>query len=161
MARNSDIKQHISTAERAKWNKVGTDLAAHTGAGGTNNHAMGNGTVPGFSTNDYTNKEKTKLAGIEEGALNNPHPSSHPYTMITGLSTVAHTGSYENLLNIPSSFYAGGGNSDTVGGITISVSASAPSNPTNNKNIWFDTTTMLIKVYKNNAWTAFSAVFGS
>jgi hypothetical protein len=36
-----------------------------------------------LSTEDYTTSEKTKLAGIQEGATNYIHPDSHPATMIT------------------------------------------------------------------------------
>ena len=31
--------------------------------------------------------EKEKLTGIQAGALNNPHPATHPYSMITGTPT--------------------------------------------------------------------------
>jgi hypothetical protein len=155
---NSDIKQHVSIEERNKWDKVVADFANHLGAGGVSNHRLGNGTVPGFSTNDYTNTEKTKLAGIQDGALNNPHPATHPYTMITGLSTVAHTGSYPDLLNIPDAFKAYCGNCDTVGGIRITISSSSPSNPTNDKEIWFNTSDRLIYIY-NGAWIPMRAVF--
>ena len=36
----------------------------------------------GLSTNDYTTSEKDKLAGIEAGANNYVHPSTHPASMI-------------------------------------------------------------------------------
>lgn len=48
------------------------------------------------------------------------HPASHPASMITGLATVATSGSYNDLSNkptipsIPSSLPANGGNADTV-----------------------------------------------
>lgn len=51
----------------------------------------------GLSTNDFTTEEKTKLAGLE----NYTHPESHPATMITGLSTVATSGKYTDLTNVP------------------------------------------------------------
>ena len=41
----------------------------------------------GLSSNDYTTAEKTKLAGIEEGANNYTHPSTHSASMITQDST--------------------------------------------------------------------------
>lgn len=41
----------------------------------------------GLSSNDYTTAEKTKLAGIEAGANNYVHPSTHPASMITQDST--------------------------------------------------------------------------
>ena len=159
MADNSQIKQHVSLDERNRWDKVVDDFGNHLGAGGTSNHKLGDGTVPGFSTNDYTNAEKAKVASMEEGALNNPHPATHPYTMITGLSTVAHTGKYSDLLGIPETFKANGGDSDTVGGIRFTVGTAAPSNPVNDKDVWFDTANKLVKVYTNNAWVAFNAVY--
>lgn len=76
----------------------------------------------GLSTNDYTTAEKTKLAGIAEGANAYTHPSTHPASMISGLATVATSGSYNDLSNkptiptIPSSLPANGGNADTVDG---------------------------------------------
>lgn len=161
MSNNNEFKQHISILERNTWDKVVADFANHLGAGGVSNHMLGNGTVPGFSTNDYTNTEKTKLAGIQDGALNNPHPATHPYTMITGLSVVAHTGSFPDLLNIPSTCYiAERGNCDTVGGIRITVGSSAPSGPNNNKDVWFDTANKLVKVYYGNKWNIFRAEWG-
>lgn len=41
----------------------------------------------GLSTEDYTSAEKSKLAGVEAGANNYTHPTSHPASMITGLPT--------------------------------------------------------------------------
>lgn len=58
------------------------------------------------------------------------HPSTHPASMITGLSTVATSGNYEDLENkpeiptIPQSLPANGGNADTVGGKYASEFAS-------------------------------------
>ena len=161
MSNNADIKQHVSIEERTKWDKVVVDFANHLGSGGVANHRLGNGTVPGFSTNDYTNAEKSKLAGIEDGALNNPHPPTHPYTMITGLSVVAHTGRYPDLLEIPETFKAGGGNSDTVNGIRVSIQSSSPSNPKNDKELWINTTNFIPYIYHGNKWVALKAVFAS
>lgn len=152
MANNLDIKQHISPEEREKWNKNIDDFNNHLGAGGANNHQLGDGSVAGFSTNDYTNEEKSKLAGIEDGALNNPHPATHPYTMITGLGVTAHTNNYNDLDNKPTSLPANGGNSATVGGIRITINANAPSNPQNGKEIWINTNNFSINTYANGAW---------
>lgn len=155
---NSDIKLHISSSERIAWNKNIVDLTNHIGAGGVANHRLGNGSVPGFSTNDYTNAEKTKLAGIQDGALNNPHPATHPASMITGLASVATSGNYYDLLNRPTSMTANGGNSDTVGGIRITIGA-APSNPQNLKEIWFNSANWIVYTYYNNTWVPARAVF--
>lgn len=157
---NNVYKYHISQEERNKWDKNIEDLANHIGAGGTKNHMLGNGSVAGFSINDYTTAEKNKLAGIEDGALNNPHPATHPATMITGLSTVATSGEFKDLKNIPNTCYvAEKGNCDTVGGIRFTVGSSAPSSPVNYKDVWFDTSNKLLKVYYGSAWVAFGAVW--
>ena len=55
----------------------------------------------GLSTNDYTTAEKQKLAGIAEGANNYVHPDTHPASMISGLATVATSGSYNDLTDKP------------------------------------------------------------
>lgn len=47
--------------------------------------------------------ERTKLNGIATGANNYVHPTSHPATMITGLATVATSGSYDDLSDKPTS----------------------------------------------------------
>jgi len=160
MAGNADIKLHISLAERLKWNKVCDDFAAHLGSGGVASHALANGSTAGFSESNFTPAEKEKLAGIQAGALNNPHPATHPYTMITGLAGVAHSGAYSDLTGIPTTFIAGGGNADTVGGIRFTINSASPRNPVNLKDVWFDLSTMMIKVYADNEWKPFGAVFG-
>lgn len=40
-----------------------------------------------LSTEDYTSEEKTKLSGIESGANYYVHPSTHPSSIITGLTS--------------------------------------------------------------------------
>lgn len=45
--------------------------------------------------------DKSKLDGIAAGANAYTHPSSHPASMITGLATVATSGSYSDLSNKP------------------------------------------------------------
>ena len=50
------------------------------------------------------------------------HPTTHPASMITGLATVATSGSYNDLSNkptIPTTLPANGGNSSTVNGHTV------------------------------------------
>lgn len=159
MPNNSDIKLHVSEIERARWDQVVEDLRNHIGAGGVTNHKLGDGVVAGFSMNDYTNREKTKLAGIEDGALNNPHPATHDYTMITGLHQVAHTGDYNHLINRPTTLPASGGNADTVGGIRITINTAPPNSPVNNREIWIDLNNLLIKTYNNNAWKSLHTVY--
>lgn len=57
--------------------------------------------------------DKSKLDSLQ----NYEHPSNHPASMITGLTTVATTGNYADLINkptIPTTLPANGGNADTV-----------------------------------------------
>ena len=51
----------------------------------------------------FTADEKTKLSEIEAGANNYTHPANHSASMITGLSTVATSGDYNDLSNKPTS----------------------------------------------------------
>lgn len=63
-----------------------------------------------YDVSETTNKkvmtaaERTKLSGIETGANKYTHPSTHAASMITGLSSVATSGKYSDLTNIPTSF---------------------------------------------------------
>ena len=45
--------------------------------------------------------DKTKLDGIESGANKYTHPSTHPSSMITGLSNISTSGNYNDLNNKP------------------------------------------------------------
>lgn len=56
--------------------------------------------------------DKIKLNNL----TNYIHPETHPASMITGLSAVATSGNYYDLVNKPNSLPADGGNADTVGG---------------------------------------------
>lgn len=62
--------------------------------------------VPATTTaNGLMSKDdKTKLNGIAAGANNYTHPATHPASMISGLQKVATSGSYNDLLNKPSTF---------------------------------------------------------
>lgn len=83
----------------------------------------------GLSSNDYTDEEKTKLAGIADGANNYTHPSSHPPAIIvqdasnrfvtdTEKSTwnnkaaASHTHTKSQISDFPSSLPASGGSAD-------------------------------------------------
>ncbi len=81
--------------------------------------------------------DKVKLDGIATGANSYTHPATHPASMVTGLSPVATSGSYNDLTNkpsipeeyshpathpasmitgLPTALPANGGNADTVDG---------------------------------------------
>lgn len=152
---SQDIKNHVSIEERNKWNKVVEDFNVHLGNYGDEQHKRADGTNPGFSMNDYTSTEKEKLSTIENGANNYVHPNTHPASMIEGLSKVAVSNSYNDLDNKPEIST----DAKTVTGIRFTVDATAPSDPINNKDVWFDTDNRLLKLYINNAWVSFRAVY--
>jgi hypothetical protein len=155
-----DIKKmHISSNERIKWNKCVADLAAHVATTNRTAHPLASGgTNYGFSQNNYTTSEKDKLATVQANANYYIHPSTHPASMITGLHAVATSGNYNSLNNRPTSMPANGGNSATVGGIRFTCGSSAPSGPTNLKDVWFDSANLLVKIY-NGGWKSLYAVY--
>ena len=65
----SDAIRHITAAERTLWNTVSAKVDKVTGKG--------------LSTEDYTTEEKSKLAGIEDGANNYTHPATHSMDILT------------------------------------------------------------------------------
>ena len=56
-----------ATAYRGDRGKTAYDHSQNT----SNPHPLGNGTTAGFSTNDYTNTEKTKLSGLSNTTVEN------------------------------------------------------------------------------------------
>jgi hypothetical protein len=156
---SADIKQHVSIEERTKWDKVVDDFAVHLGNYGDDHHKRGDGTNPGFSTNDYTNAEKDKLSSVEYGANKYIHPATHNVSEIEGLANVAITGSYNSLIDIPDLVLQSVFNKQ-LNGIRFTVGTTSPDTPVNNKDVWFDTNDRLVKVYTGSAWVSFRAVYG-
>lgn len=79
-----------------------TRLKSHTHtqyAATSHTHSNAATTVAGFMSGD----DKKKLDGIATGANKYTHPTTHPASMITGLSAVATSGSYTDLSNKPTS----------------------------------------------------------
>ena len=72
-------KRFVSDTEKETWNAKVTTTALNTAL----NKKVDKVSGKGLSANDYTNEEKTKLAGIEANANAYTHPSSHPASFIT------------------------------------------------------------------------------
>lgn len=106
-AHTGNTTVHITAAERTAWNaKASTSTATQSAAGL-------------MSADD-----KKKLDGVAPGANAYSHPSSHPASMITGLATVATSGSYNDLTNKPT----------IPAAVTVDSSLSSTStNPVQNK----------------------------
>lgn len=71
----------------------------HDYAAPSHSHSTATTTAAGFMSAE----DKTKLNGIASGANSYTHPSTHPASMITGLSDVAVSGSYDDLSDKPTS----------------------------------------------------------
>lgn len=107
MITETSEKRFVSDTEKAAWNAKATesfvteaianaqlnggqggsvDLSGYVTTTALNtalNEKVDKVSGKSLSTNDYTNAEKTKLAGIEANANNYTHPSSHPASFIT------------------------------------------------------------------------------
>lgn len=109
--------------------------ALQTGKSNTNHGHTADDITDSATKKIMTADERTKLNNIEDGANNYTHPTTHPVSMITGLSDVATSGSYNDLSDkptipeqyvhptthpasmitgLPTSLPANGGNADTV-----------------------------------------------
>ena len=125
---NADTVDNMHASEFAVTNHTHTqyatvthghavsDIAGLTGeldskadATHTHNYAASSHTHTAADVSETSEKkimtaaERTKLEGIEANANNYTHPATHAATMITGLSTVASTGSYDDLSDKPTS----------------------------------------------------------
>lgn len=89
-----------SSHTHAQSEITGLESALSGKASSSHTHASATTTTAGFMSKD----DKSKLDGIAANANNYSHPSSHPASIITGLSTVATSGSYADLSNKPSTF---------------------------------------------------------
>ena len=116
--------------------KIGSNISV---AGGTISITKSNvtsalGYTPPTSDTVYDNatattaglmsaSDKVKLNNIADNANNYTHPSTHPASMITGLASVATSGSYNDLSNRPAYIVQSVNNvrPDDNGNVTISI----------------------------------------
>lgn len=80
------------------WSKIKTALSSK--ADKTHTHTLDDVSET-TAKKIMTSDERSKLSGVATGANNYTHPSTHPASMITGLATVATSGSYNDLSNKP------------------------------------------------------------
>ena len=100
-----DVAARVDTLE-TEMDSVESDITALEAAVGNKVDKVDG---KGLSTNDYTNEEKQKLAGIAAGAEVNVQADWNE----------SDTGSDAYIKNKPTSLPANGGNADTVGGKTV------------------------------------------
>lgn len=159
---NNDI--HITAAERTYWNSV--------------EQKSNNYTDKRFKdiVGNYEDAGKTIIDLINQRLF-----ISDFNNWKATLKKIAFTGSYNDLKDLPSAiaysdtannanhaanadnatnathannadYATRAGDSATVGGIRITVGPTAPSDPKDNKEIWFDTNALYVKFWVNNAW---------
>lgn len=159
---NNDI--HITAAERTYWNSVEQN---------SNNY-----TDKRFKAivGNYEDAGKTIIDLINQRLLTSDFNNWN-----ATLKKIAFTGSYNDLKDLPSAiaysdtannanhaanadnatnathannadYATTAGDSATVGGIRITVGPTAPSDPKDKKEIWFDTNALYVKFWVNNAW---------
>ncbi len=98
---NKDILDTITQEKIDSWDSGGNTDLTNMATKNELNTKVDKVEGMGLSQESYTTNEKNKLARIETGANNYIHPSVHPASMITGLSNVAVSGSYNDLNNKP------------------------------------------------------------
>lgn len=113
----SDAEDAFAPITHSHSDYMTTTSAGNTFAPITHTHANYAASNHTHSYNDLTDVPS------DQGTYT--HPATHPASMITGLATVATSGSYNDLTNKPSSLPADGGDADTVGGNYPSAFASA------------------------------------
>lgn len=159
---NNDI--HITAAERTYWNSV--------------EQKSNNYTDKRFKdiVGNYEDAGKTIIDLINQRLLTSDFNNWN-----ATLKKIAFTGSYNDLKDLPSAiaysdtannanhaanadnatnathannadYATKAGDSATVGGIRITVGPTAPSDPKDKKEIWFDTNALYVKFWVNNAW---------
>lgn len=74
------------------------------------------------------------------------------FNTTTGKIEVVSNGVFSNLPLVSD-------NADKVGGVRVTISTTAPSNPQVDKELWFDKTNKLWKLYDSNGWYSAGAVY--
>lgn len=160
----NDNTRHITNDERAKWNATLQD--ANTWAKNYVNGLLGDFGGQGVTLMDVV---KSKLDKTEFENFKRT------------LARIAFTGSYNDLIDKPSGISFSdtankalnadratladratvadratnadlAENAKRVGGIRVTIDGTAPVNPENNKEIWFNTTNLTVYFYVNNQW---------
>lgn len=117
-----------------KLDSYATQSDLSSGLAGKANVSHFHDTATQTSGGYMSSGDKAKLDGIEANANLYVHPDTHAASMITGLSDVAQSGSYNDLTDrptiptIPTALPADGGNADTLDGYHAAYFASGQHN---------------------------------
>lgn len=128
------LKRLVSNSDKKYATKDSLSTVATTG-----NYSDLKGTptsLPANGGNSSTVNGHTVLSNVPANAKFTDtvynHPTTHPASMITGLATVATSGSYNDLSNKPTSLPANGGAATTATKLTVNAgSATVPTYFTN------------------------------
>ena len=116
---NKTVLDGISAEKVNAWDNKAESNHSHSQYATTESV---NEALSGKADSTHTHSQYLTAEDIDEIGSGYVHPDTHPATMITGLSDVATTGSYNDLSDkptipvIPASLPANGGNADTVDG---------------------------------------------
>lgn len=116
---NKTVLDEITADNITSWNSKSD--STHTHSQYVTTDSM-NTALSGKSDNTHTHSQYVTNTAMNEAISDSAytHPATHPATMITGLSEVATSGSYNDLDDlpviptVPTSLPANGGNADTV-----------------------------------------------
>ena len=159
---NNDI--HITAAERTYWNSV--EQKSNTYTDKRFKAIVGNYEDAGKTiidlinqrllTTDFNNWKATLQKIAFSGSYNDLKdlPSAISYSdTANNANHAANSDNATNATHANNADYAtSAGDAATVGGIRITVGPTAPSNPKEKKEIWFDTNALYVKFWVNNAW---------
>lgn len=163
LVHTGDTNIHITKAERDTWN----DILAKSNKYTDDKLSLILGAIDSSNTVKALLDTKLDISAFE--------------TFKNSLPAIAKSGKYSDLLEVPASLpYANNANNaatadkagyatdagnaktadsakvatdaNTVGGIRITISGSSPANPTNDKEIWFDTSISCFKVFTGGSW---------
>lgn len=115
-ADSSDIDAYTKTQSDARFAPI-----THSHSEYMTTTAAGNAFAPiththaEFAAQNHTHSYND-LTDVPSDSGAYEHPATHPASMITGLASVATSGSYNDLTNKPTSLPADGGDADTLGG---------------------------------------------
>ena len=153
---NSTYEQAVNYINSAIYNVVGTSLSSDT-----NIIEIIDGKV---SKNDFNSFKDTLHNIAFSGSFNDlkDKPSQVAYSQDANHAYVADAAiTAETATKADSATYAtNAGNAATVGGVRITISGSAPSDPVAGKELWFDTTEGAIKAYVGTTWIKSKGVWG-
>lgn len=117
-----NLCERVATELKAIYNKLKTATYSVNNIKPTSDGNITIGDATTSASGLMSKDDKTKLNGIATGANKYTHPTSHAASMITGLATVATSGSYNDLSNkptIPAAYTLPNATDKVLGGVKV------------------------------------------